>query len=82
MKSFLSDRPRVVIPNVIHQLPFGASALDSALRGTKPLAGGASPGGRDASQVECVRQGDKIARLIVTCGCGERIEIDCLYGGT
>jgi len=29
--------------------------------------------------VETVKQGDKIVRLIVTCSCGERIEIDCLY---
>jgi hypothetical protein len=26
-----------------------------------------------------VRQGDKVVRIVVTCGCGERIEIDCLY---
>ena len=30
-------------------------------------------------QVEAVKQGDKVVRLIVTCACGERIEIDCLY---
>jgi hypothetical protein len=29
--------------------------------------------------VECVKQGDKVTRLIVTCACGERIEIECLY---
>ncbi len=29
--------------------------------------------------VEAVKEGDKVVRLIVTCGCGERIEIDCLY---
>lgn len=29
--------------------------------------------------VECVMQGEKVARLIVTCSCGERIEIECLY---
>jgi len=30
-------------------------------------------------QIEVVKQGDKVARLIVTCSCGERIEIECLY---
>jgi hypothetical protein len=30
-------------------------------------------------QIECVREGDRITRLIVVCACGERIEIDCLY---
>lgn len=29
--------------------------------------------------VEVVKQGDKVTRLIVTCSCGERIEVDCLY---
>ncbi len=29
--------------------------------------------------VETVKEGDKVVRLIVTCSCGERIEIDCLY---
>jgi len=26
-----------------------------------------------------VKEGDKVVRLIVTCACGERIEVDCLY---
>lgn len=29
--------------------------------------------------VEAVKEGDKITRLIITCACGEKIEIDCLY---
>lgn len=29
--------------------------------------------------VETIKQGDKIVRLVVTCSCGERIEVDCLY---
>ncbi|HEY0967438.1 MAG TPA: hypothetical protein VGD88_08620 [Opitutaceae bacterium] len=33
----------------------------------------------EGAQVEVVKQGDKVTRLIVTCACGERIEIDCLY---
>lgn len=34
-----------------------------------------------APTIECVKQGDKVVGLIVTCSCGERIEIDCLYPG-
>lgn len=30
-------------------------------------------------EVECVKQGNRVTRIIVTCGCGERIEIDCVY---
>ncbi|MDP2136983.1 MAG: hypothetical protein Q8J74_03935 [Candidatus Didemnitutus sp.] len=29
--------------------------------------------------VEVVKEGDKVVRLIVSCSCGEKIEIDCLY---
>lgn len=29
--------------------------------------------------VEVVKDGEKVIRMIVTCACGERIEIDCLY---
>ncbi len=34
-----------------------------------------------APTIECIKQGDKVVRLIVTCSCGERIEVDCLYPG-
>ncbi len=36
----------------------------------------ASPNG---PTVEAIKEGDKVVRLIVTCTCGERIEVDCLY---
>lgn len=29
--------------------------------------------------IEVVKEGDKVVRLIVTCACGERIEVNCLY---
>jgi hypothetical protein len=29
--------------------------------------------------IEVVKQGDKVVRLIVSCACGERIEVECLY---
>ncbi len=32
-----------------------------------------------APSVEVVKEGDKIVRLMVTCTCGQKIEIDCLY---
>lgn len=34
---------------------------------------------RSGASVEVVKEGDKVVRLIVTCVCGERIEIECLY---
>lgn len=73
MKSFLSDRPRVSLPDSPREQP---SALAPAPRGGPGC--GASPAAR-AATVECVREGDRITRLVVTCVCGERVEIDCLY---
>jgi hypothetical protein len=29
--------------------------------------------------VEVIKEGDKIVRLVVTCACGERVEVECLY---
>ena len=26
-----------------------------------------------------VAEGDKVVRLVVTCACGERIEVECIY---
>jgi hypothetical protein len=33
----------------------------------------------EGPSVEVVKQGDKVMRIVVTCGCGEKIEVDCLY---
>ena len=37
--------------------------------------------GKDGTgpSVEAIKEGDKVVRIVVTCSCGERIEIDCLY---
>jgi hypothetical protein len=32
-----------------------------------------------ASNVEVIKQGDKVVRLVIKCSCGELIEIECLY---
>ena len=76
MKSFLSDRTRVESPGVA----VGASGFASA--GVQPHAKSHGQAGEHPShvpQIECVREGDRITRLVVVCACGERIEIDCLY---
>ena len=33
----------------------------------------------EGPSVEVVKQGDKIVRILVTCACGEKVEVDCLY---
>jgi hypothetical protein len=35
--------------------------------------------GASSAHIEVVKEGDKVVRLVVTCVCGERVEIDCLY---
>ncbi len=77
MKSFLSDRTRVESPGVAVG---GSSGFATA--GVQPHAKGHGQSGEHSThvpQIECVRQGDRITRLVVVCACGERIEIDCLY---
>ncbi|HEY0945619.1 MAG TPA: hypothetical protein VGD81_10140 [Opitutaceae bacterium] len=87
MKPFLSQRPRADLP------PLAPSVQNAG--GFTPLPScGHGPGDSRAAEsrpvrqtttvanpprVECVRQGDKVVRIVVTCSCGERIEIDCLY---
>jgi hypothetical protein len=41
-----------------------------------------SPNSTEVAQpsVQCVREGDVIKKLIVTCECGKIVEIDCQYG--
>jgi hypothetical protein len=47
-----------------------------AAAGTVPGAAAPKAG---ASSVQCVREGDVIKKLIVTCECGKTVEIDCQY---
>jgi hypothetical protein len=75
MKSFLSGRSHAHAESL--QAPVSASNPGFA---AKAIAGTRAPHAHAADpHVECVKQGDKITRLIVTCSCGERIEIECLY---
>lgn len=78
MKSFLSDRPRVASPGSPGERPSALAPAGAPSRPAACAAAGADAGGRSPS-VECVREGDRVVRLVVTCGCGERVEIDCLY---
>lgn len=55
-----------------------AAGVPSPLPGAcSHQAGESEPKNRPT--VEAVKEGDKVVRLIVTCTCGERIEVDCLY---
>ena len=51
--------------------------FDTAMLGAMS-SGHASGGGHDAT-VEAIKEGERVVKLIVTCRCGEKIEILCAY---
>jgi len=69
MKSFLQGRHIQKSGNLKSMSTEGAQALSRASQANH---------GSDVL-IETVKEGEKVVRLIVTCSCGERIEIDCLY---
>jgi hypothetical protein len=75
MKPFLQGRKTLAIEPL--RLPPGL--MPARAPGCSP--GKSSPSQSDAptASVEVMKEGDKVVRLCVTCACGERIEIDCLY---
>ncbi len=38
-----------------------------------------APAAPEGPVVDVVKEGDKVVRIIVTCACGEKVEVDCLY---
>src|SRR5690606_33283389 len=79
MKPFSTDRQRLPIKAL--SAPNVGDDVNTRLAGA---AGGCSKRAESvakpvAPQVEAIKQGDKVVRLVVTCSCGEKIEIDCLY---
>jgi hypothetical protein len=73
MKTFLHNKRPLTLPAL------APSAL--ATRPVFPVIGAVETRGQgqDGTQIEIVKEGDKVARLIITCSCGERIEVECLY---
>lgn len=68
MKSFLHGKK---------SLP---SAGNPPARATIALGGVAhAPASAGGANVEVVKEGEKVVRLVITCACGERTEVECLY---
>ncbi|MCM2275796.1 MAG: hypothetical protein NDI75_13490 [Candidatus Didemnitutus sp.] len=44
-----------------------------------PLGRVVAPPSAASPHVEVVKEGEKVVRIVVTCSCGERTEIECLY---
>ena len=69
MKSFLQGRKSVESKPLSashgHHAPIQVTGI------VKPAVSGPN--------IEVVKQGDKVVRLVIKCSCGELIEIECLY---
>lgn len=84
MKSFLHGRKSSESPALRPPAPTSAN---SSLPGTRvpaghthaPVPAPVQSGPGTPATVEVVKEGDKVVRLIVTSGCGERVEAECLY---
>lgn len=83
MKPFLTGKKQLeVTPLRFPSTPSPlAAAAAKAARGPAPASApeASCDGSAGAPRVEVVREGDKVVRLVVTCSCGERIEVDCQY---
>jgi hypothetical protein len=78
MKPFLHGRPlgaNQTLRSVVTEIPSTGHTHASGMKVSS--APGVTSG--TGPTVECIKQGDKVVRLVVTCSCGERIEIECLY---
>ena len=73
MKSFLQGKRTVDMAALRAPQAGGLSKADPNKTPAEPAIAGLSP------HIDLVKQGDKIVRIIVTCTCGERTEIECLY---
>lgn len=76
MKSFLQGKKAL---NTAPLRPPGAPAVTAALRPHSHAPVTVVTPGASSAHVEVVKEGDKVVRLVVTCVCGERVEIECLY---
>jgi hypothetical protein len=83
MKSFLSGKASLgsaplsseVQKNTIGSARKHAAASHAANAPHTHASDGSSVG----PQIELVKEGGKVVRLVITCTCGERIEVECLY---
>ena len=76
MKSFLQGKRNLSIAAL--RPPPGLASAHAPVC-TTPRATHAPRDAAGEPQVEVVKEGDKVVRLVVTCACGEKVEIECLY---
>lgn len=69
MKPFLSGK------RAHDSQPLRSLHVHKAPTPVRPVVAAADAG----PTVEVVKEGDKVVRIIVSCACGEKVEVDCLY---
>jgi hypothetical protein len=74
MNSFLQGKKTISAASLTRPANAALARVPSAKQPKRP--GQSAP---EAAQVEVVKEGDKVVRIIVTCVCGERVEVECLY---
>ena len=74
MKSFLHGKKTLSVSAL--QLPPAPAAVLSQSGAAAPKA--PAEAARSAS-VKVMKEGDKVACLVITCACGEHVEVECLY---
>jgi hypothetical protein len=75
MKPFLHGKRSIAVaPLRPHQksIPVHAPAANGTGSHEAPAPG-------TGCSVEVMKEGDKVSRIVVTCSCGEHVEITCLY---
>jgi hypothetical protein len=79
MNSFLQGK-RILKAEALGRPTAATGSAQTPLSRPQRTAGPAAPASvTAAAHVEAVKEGDKVVRLIVTCACGERVEVECLY---
>lgn len=81
MKSFLQGKKSLALSPLRppSAAPSTAAVSCSTSRTAAHAHQHAQAPGASSATVEVIKEGDKVVRLIVTCVCGERVEVECLY---
>ncbi len=76
MQSYLKDREQFT-PGT-KSTP-ARQAISPLAKVSLSKSGSSSHKEHGCPEVKCIKHGDRVTRIIVTCSCGEVIEIDCVY---
>jgi hypothetical protein len=73
MKPFLSGKTSLCTPAAKTPAAGSVAPLRAAMRAQDAPTGGNTP------VIDVIKEGDKVVRLVITCACGERMEVECIY---